>query len=236
MAINHLLPFTQEKIATERVALVITDPQNDFLSEHGVAWPAVGESVIANNVIQNLTALLKIATHKNIPVFVSPHYYYQSDDKWQFGGALEKFMHDTKMFRRAGTACDAISIGSGADWFAPLKPFIESTNTTVVSPHKVYGPESNDLVLQLRKRDIKQVILAGMAANLCVEAHMRELVEQGFEVIVVKDATASATLEEGDGYTAALVNFRFIASAVMSTRDIVKAFEEVRVAQAVNVM
>ena len=60
----------------------------------------------------------------------------------------------------------------------------------MISPHKVYGPENNDLVLQLRKRYISKIILAGMAANLCVEAHLRELVEQGFEVAVVKDATA----------------------------------------------
>ena len=46
------------------------------------------------------------------------------------------------------------------------------------------------LVLQLRKRGIDNVILAGMSANLCVESHSRELLEQGFDVTVVKDATA----------------------------------------------
>lgn len=52
----------------------------------------------------------------------------------------------------------------------------------MASPHKVYGPEANDLILQLRKRRIERVVLAGMSANLCVEAHLRELLEQGFEV------------------------------------------------------
>ena len=63
---------------------------------------------------------------------------------------------------------------------------IEYGKTIVSSPHKVYGPENNDLALQLRKRKIDKVILAGMSANLCVEAHLRELLEQGFEVAVVK--------------------------------------------------
>ena len=80
--------------------------------------------------------------------------------------------------------------GSGADWLDRYKPFIEDGETVVVSPHKVWGPQSNDLVLQLRKRHIDKVILAGMLANLCVESHLRELLEQGFEVAVVKDATA----------------------------------------------
>ena len=89
------------------------------------------------------------------------------------------------------------------------------------SGRSTIGPESNDLVLQLRKRGVNQVVLAGMAANLCVEGHLRELVEQGFEVAVVKDATAGPRLPEGDGYLAALVNFRFLASAVWTTAEAV---------------
>ena len=76
----------------------------------------------------------------------------------------------------------------------------------MVSPHKVWGPQTNDLVLQLRKRRIDKVILAGMLANLCVESHLRELLEQGFEIAVVKDATAGPRHPEiGDGYQAALI-------------------------------
>jgi biuret amidohydrolase len=87
----------------------------------------------------------------------------------------------------------------------------------------VYGPQNNDLLLQLRKRHIERVILAGMSANLCIESHMRELLERGFEVAVVKDATAAAQLPEGDGYAAALVNFRFMANAVMTTEEVKQA-------------
>ena len=95
--------------------------------------------------------------------------------------------------------------------------------TVVASPHKVYGPETNDLVLQLRKRGIDKVILGGMSANLCTEAHMRELLEQGFEVAVVKDATAAAQTPDIDGYAAALTNFRFIANTVWTTEQAVAA-------------
>ena len=94
----------------------------------------------------------------------------------------------------------------------------------MVSPHKVYGPQTSDLVLQLRKRHINKVILAGMLANLCVESHLRELLEQGFEVAVVKDATAAPRHPElGDGYKAAVANLGFLANAVLSTDDAVTA-------------
>jgi nicotinamidase-related amidase len=222
---NAALPDPGMQVEKGRTALVVTDPQNDFLSPKGVAWGVVGKSVTVNHTVENIETLLKSAKANDIPVFVSPHYYYPHDHGWQFEGALEKLMHNIGMFDRK----DALSVegfeGSGADWLARYKPYIEDGKTIVTSPHKVYGPETNDLVLQLRKRGIDKVILAGMSANLCTESHMRELLEQGFEVAVVKDATAAAQVEEGDGYAAALVNFRFIANTVWTTKEATKAIE-----------
>ncbi len=205
-------------------AVVITDPQNDFLSEKGVTWKLVGDSVKENKTVENIERLLKAAKKNGFEVFISPHYYYPTDHGWKFEGTLEKIMHEIKMFDRPGALnLDGFS-GSGADWLERYKPFIEDGKTIVASPHKVYGPENNDLMLQLRKRNIGKVVLAGMSANLCVESHMRELLERGFEVAVVKDATAAARHPElGDGYKAAIVNFGFIANAVLSTDEVVKA-------------
>jgi nicotinamidase-related amidase len=201
-------------------ALVITDPQNDFLSPEGVTWGVVGESVTENNTVEHIEHLLEAAKENDIPVFVSPHYYFPTDHQWEFEGSLEKLMHDINMFDRKGALSLDGFEDSGADWLSRYKPYIEDGDTVVVSPHKVYGPETNDLVLQLRKRGIDKVILAGMSANLCVEAHMRELLEQGFDVTVVKDATAAAkTPELGDGYETALTNFRFMANAVVTTEE-----------------
>ena len=208
-------------------ALVVTDPQNDFLSPDGVVWGMVGESVTANNTVENIESLFKAAKANDIPVFISPHYYYPTDHGWKFEGTLEKAMHDIHMFDRKGPLDLDGFEGSGADWLERYKPYIEDGATIVTSPHKVYGPETNDLVLQLRKRGIDKVILAGMSANLCTESHMRELLEQGFEVVVVKDATAAAvTPELGDGYAAALTNFGFMANAVLSTEEAVAALSE----------
>jgi nicotinamidase-related amidase len=214
------------KINKSDTAVLITDPQNDFLSEEGVTWELVGESVKENNTVENIEKLLKIAKDKGFEVFVSPHYYYPTDHEWKFGGTVEKMMHDIKMFDRSGALSLEGFSGSGADWLERYRPLIEDGKTVVVNPHKVYGPENNDLILQLRKRGISKIILAGMSANLCVEAHMRELLEQGFEVTVVKDATAGAKHPElGDGYKAALINFGFIANAVLSTDEVINAME-----------
>ena len=275
------------EVNRENTAVLVTDPQNDFLSPEGATWSMVGESVTENKTVENIESLFKAAKENGILVFISPHYYYPTDHGWKFEGTLEKVMHDINLFDRkgplnvdgfAGSGADWLErykpyiedgetvvasphkvygpenndlvlqlrkrgigrvirfcgfwrrrpktpfAGSGADWLERYKPYIEDGETVVASPHKVYGPENNDLVLQLRKRGIGRVILGGMSANLCTEAHMRELLEQGFEVIVVKDATAAAkTPDLGDGYAAAVTNFGFMANAVVTTEDAIAA-------------
>jgi len=207
-------------------AIVITDPQNDFLSPKGVTWGVVGESVAKNNTVENLETLFKLAEANGIKVFISPHYYYKHDHSWKFEGALEKLMHNINMFERDGQTSSEGFEGSGADFLEPYKKYIEKDFVTVVGPHKVFGPEQNDLSLQLRKQKIDKVILAGMSGNLCVESHMRELLEDGFEVSVVGDATASAIIPGYDGNAAAQTNFRFISSHVYTTEELKNEFNK----------
>lgn len=205
-------------------ALVVIDPQNDVLSEKGISWGLVGESIRENNTVENLARLFSASKDRDYNVFISPHYLYPFDQAWQYRGPVEQMMLDSKeFFRHDALRVDGFS-GSGADWLERYKPFIEDGKSIVVSPHKMWGPQTNDLVFQLRKRRINKIILAGMLANLCVESHLRELLEQGFEVAVVKDATAAPRHPTiGDGYQAALINYGFLANAVLTTDEALKA-------------
>jgi len=220
------LPPSNMELDLPRTALVVTDPQIDFLSEDGVTWGLVGNSVTANKTVENIERLFKAAKENDVIVMISPHYYFPTDHGWKFEGALEKVMHNIGMFDRSSPYSMEGFDGSGADFMPQYKTYIFDGKTVIASPHKVYGPENNDLVLQLRKLGVDQVILAGMSANLCVQAHMHELLETGFEVAVVKDATAAAQIPEGDGYLAALINFRFMANAVWTTDEAVKRLQQ----------
>jgi len=222
------LPRPGVDLSRGNFALVVIDPQNDFLSPNGVAWGVVGESVTENGTVDNLERLFQAAKGADAHVFVSPHYYYPHDHNWDHEGALETLMHSIDMFNRAGPLDTSSIEGSGADWLERYKPYINNGKTVVVGPHKVYGPESNDLALQLRKRGISQIVLAGMSANLCVESHMRDLIEDGFEVTIVSDATAAAKLPGYDGFEAAFVNYRMIASDVWSTDEAVEKIAAAR--------
>lgn len=217
--VNPALPQTGFVLDRSKAALVVIDPQNDFLSPTGVSWPFFGESVVENNTVQHIGQLFKVAKEIGLVVAVSPHYYYPVDHHWHFGGPLENVMHNINMFARKGPNTLEEFEGSGADFLEQYKPYILDGKTIITSPHKIYGPETNDLVLQLRKQGVSQIILAGMAANLCVESHLRELIEQGFEVLVVRDATAGPRVPEGDGYLAAMINYRFLAHALWTTDE-----------------
>ena len=170
--------------------------------------------------------IFKSAKAHGFEVFISPHYFYPTDKGWKFNGPLETDEAELEFFARKRVLNLEGFAGSGADWLERFKPYIEDGKTIVVAPHRVFGPETNDLVLQLRKRRVSRVILGGMLANMCVESHLRELLEQGFEVAVVKDATAAPKHPQwGYGYTAALINFAYLAHAVWTTDETVMSIE-----------
>ncbi|SRR6266851_2497561 len=113
--------------------------------------------------------------------------------------------------------------GPGSDFMPELEKYIRDGETIICSPHVLYSPlPRNDIAFRLRKRHVNQVIIAGIIANLCIEFHLREFLEQGFEVAVVRDAVAGPKLVEGDGYLSVLFNFRHIANALWTTEETVK--------------
>jgi nicotinamidase-related amidase len=208
----------------QSTAVVFIDPQNDVLSPAGKNWAAVGASVTENKTVEHMREIFEAAKSSDYQVFISPHYFYPTDHNWVFNGPLETDEFRTGTFDRTGPLDLSGFVGSGADWLDDFKPFIDDGKTIVVSPHKVFGPQTNDLTLQLRKRLLSKVILGGMLANMCVESHLRDLLEQGFEVAVVRDATAGPRHPNwGDGYQAALTNYRFLAHEVVGTEDVVAA-------------
>jgi nicotinamidase-related amidase len=150
--------------------IFIAEGRNHFPEPSCHSWPLVRESLQENNTIENMERIFKAAKAHGSEVFISPHYFYPTDKGWKFNGPLETDEATSAMFARKGVLnLDGLE-GSGADWLERFKPYIQDGKTIVVAPHRVFGPEMNDLVLQLRKRKISKVILGGMLANMCVES------------------------------------------------------------------
>lgn len=201
-------------------AIVITDPQNDFLAPDGKLYGLVAENLAELGTIGNIETLMKTAKSEGVALAVDPLVYTRIDIDWSRAGALQRQLLDMKaLYRESLNDKDGFE-GSGADFYEPYKKYIHDGDTIVVAPHKMYGPESNDLIYQLRARGIDTVILGGLVANLCVDSHMRALMENGFKVYVVKDAVGAPGT---DAYNAALVNYSMIANGVLTTEEATKA-------------
>ncbi len=214
---QEFIPKAAINIDLKKTAIFITDPQNDFISEGGGAWPLVGKEVVENKVVEHQVELREAAKKAGIKVFYSPHMYTKMDYvNWHTENlnGIDKLMLQNKMFLE----------GSWGHQFHPK--MTPDENTVVMNPHKgLSNFWTGDANIQLRQYGIDSIILTGMAANLCVESHARDAAENGFKVIIVADATASAGPY---AKKAALVNYEFIANEVVTTKQIVKRLIEAK--------
>ena len=208
---QSFLPRGTVKIDLSKTAMFVTDPQNDFLSEKSPIWGLVGPTVTRNKVVEKEKKLKALAKEIGIPVFYSTHMYTKKEvEQWSKMplNGIDKVMFENNMFVQ-GTF--------GHEYHPELKP---DSNTVVMNPHKgLSNFWTGDAALQLRMFGIETIILYGMSANMCVESHARDAIENGFELIIVADATAAAGVP---AYEAALVNYEFLAHEVVTTEQIVK--------------
>ena len=139
---------------------------------------------------------------------------------------IQNLVRLLKASERAGLTV-AISLTSprelASEIMLPIQHYARDGKTIICSPHIVYRqPGINDVGLRLRHQRINQVILAGMIVSLPIESHLRDLIAQGFEIAVVRDAVAGARLPEGIGHLSALVNFRCIVKALWTTDETIQ--------------
>lgn len=220
------LPKAQMKLQKDSIGLVVVNPQIDFLSPKGIGWSIYGASIKENNTIENIGMLFRVAKALRIPTFASYVVWNSQDLKTMPHTPVKNFISGTRFAYGNGKGLNANDIDkSGADFLPEYKPFILDDKTILTTPRKDFGLKGSDLTAQLRMSGIKQIILCGMDANTHLDSHLRDLLAEGFEVGVVRDATAGAKLPEGDGYLAGLINFRFIANELFFTPDIVQRLQ-----------
>lgn len=101
--------------------------------------------------MQHLLDIFTAAKASDFSVFVSPHYFYPTDSTWLFSSPLESDEFRINTFARTGALTLDGFTGSGADWLDEFRPYVDDGRTVVASPHKVWSPQSNGLILQVRR-------------------------------------------------------------------------------------
>jgi nicotinamidase-related amidase len=216
-----------------RTALVLADMQNEFLEEKtGTYYELIADALKKRDVIANLERLLKTAQELGYLIIHSPHWYYPSDGQWNVPpGAIGDYLRGIGFCGRKDPVDLEGFAHSRSDYYEPFKKYLMDGRTCNTSPHKHFGCEANDVIKQLHMRRVEKVIMAGPVANICLESHMRDIIESGLEVAMVRDAVAAGVNDEGDGYAAAMVNYRFMANAVWTTAEAVQRMKAASTAQ-----
>src|SRR5579872_5580637 len=194
----------------EITGLVVIDPYNDFISEGGKVWDRLKGIAEANHCIPNMLQVLDAARKAEIRAFYALHHRYRPGDyeTWRYVAPIQKAAWSRKTFEY-GTWGGEIRVG-----------FEPRAGDVVAAEHWCSSGFANtDLDLQLKKHGIHKLIVMGLIAHTCVEATVRCAAELGYDVTVVKDATASYS---DDHMHAALeVNIPNYASAIVTTDEIV---------------
>ena len=193
-------------------ALLVVDPYNDFISEGGKIWPRIKAVAEANNCVSHMLEILHAARKANLRVFYAMHHRYRPGDyeTWKYIAPIQKgaWQHRTFEF---GT------------WGGEFRAeFVPKPGEIVVQEHWCSSGFANtDLDLQLKKHGIHRLIIIGLIAHTCIEATVRYAAELGYDVTVVRDATADYSDEMM--HAALDINMPNYANAIISTDEIVAA-------------
>lgn len=80
--------------------------------------------------------------------------------------------------------------GFPANFSHPVSGLVHASDI-LVTKHQWGAFYGTDLDLQLRRRGVRTIVLAGIATNMGVESTAREAYERGYEVVIAEDATTT---------------------------------------------
>jgi ureidoacrylate peracid hydrolase len=191
--------------------LVVIDPYNDFISEGGKVWDRLKGVAERNNCIPHMAQVLDVARDAGIRVFYALHRRYRPGDyeTWKYVAPIQRAAWQRRTFE-FGT------------WGGQLRPEFEPRDGDVVAQEHwcSSGFANTDLDLLLKKHGIHRLIVVGLITHTCVEATVRYGAELGYDVTVVRDATASYS--DSEMHAALDVNMPNYA-AVVTTQEVVEA-------------
>ena len=196
----------------EITALLVIDPYNDFISEGGKVWDRLSAVAEANNCVPHMLQVLNAARKAGLRVFYALHHRYRPGDyeTWKYIAPVQKAAWSHKTFED-GT------------WGGEIRREFEPQPGDIVAlEHWCSSCFANtDLDMQLKKHGIHKLIVIGLIAHTCVESTIRFAAELGYDVTMVKDATASYSDEEM--HAALDINIANYANAIVTTNEVVES-------------
>jgi ureidoacrylate peracid hydrolase len=197
-------------------ALLVIDPYNDFISEGGKVWDRLQAVAEANRCVPHMVQVLQAARQAGLRVFYALHRRYRPGDyeSWKYIAPIQEAAWSHKTFEHGTWG------GEIRREFAPQPDDIVALEHWCSS-----GFANTDLDVLLKQHGIHQLIVIGLLTHTCVESTVRFAAELGYEVTVVKDATASYS--DAEMHAALAINLPNYARAIVTTNAVVDALAAV---------
>jgi ureidoacrylate peracid hydrolase len=167
-------------------AVVLIEYQNDFTTEGGTLHQAVKPVMDKTNMLANTVETVKKARELGATIIYAPISF--TDDYHELSPTpygILKGVVDSKSFRQGSWGAQIVDV---------LKP--EAGDIVIEGKRGLDGFATTNLDFILRGRGISTIALGGFLTNCCVESTMRTGYEKGYDVITLKDCTATVSEEE----------------------------------------
>ncbi|MGE5553087.1 MAG: cysteine hydrolase family protein [Betaproteobacteria bacterium] len=183
------------KIPAGKTAIVLIEPQNDFLSPGGTMYQFIKEQLAKRNVLANLKRLLNGARGKVKIFYVPFHPFEKGFPELKKGGPAYEGLRGLEIDMKADWGTGAWLKGTpGPEIVDELKP---KPGDIIVEGKKTLDAfHSTALDYLLRANEIEYVAFAGFHTNWCVESSARSAYDKGYRVIVIRDCTGTDTDRE----------------------------------------
>jgi ureidoacrylate peracid hydrolase len=199
----------KERLEVSDTVLVVIDVQNDFCAKDGYFDRTGADLDLVEPAVSNMIELISAARSAGVRIiYVKSHYD-------------PVYLSRTQNERRRRVGWD-IPLCRQGTWGAEFYRVAPTDGDVVVIKHRYDSFFNTDLELILRSNDIRNLVLAGVATNVCVESTLRSAFFRDFEVVLAEDCCAARTMP---AHNATLENVRRHFGLVAKNSDILQFWQ-----------
>lgn len=197
-----MLDTLEKKVDPTHAALIVVDVQNDFCASGGMMHREGNDLSLVEAMVPRLLKLIDAAREAGVLVIYIQSIYGRTGSPYLSEVWLEQAQRRRKGSYTTYGVCEE---GSWSfEFYGGINP---RDDELVVHKHRYSAFQGGDLDIILRSRNVRTVILTGVATNVCVETTAREAFVKDFHVLLVDDCAATYRQEDHDATVRNIDNF-----------------------------
>ncbi len=209
-----------KKVDPKNAALLVVDVQNDFAAEGGMMDREGNDLTMSQTMVPNLEKFIDAAREAEVPVIFIRN-IYNTDSNWYLS---DVWLEQAARVRQGSYVIH--SVCAPDSWEGDFYKVRPVEKDVIVTKHRFSAFQDSDLDLILRSRDIRTLIMTGIATNVCVESTARDGFFRDYYIVFTSDCTATFSKEDHEG---TLNNIRRFFGEVVTADEVASCWKAVTV-------